>query len=269
MSDWLFVEIPVVLTVLAVIAALLGFPLYYWIDDRRRRRKTMTGPGAVVAAVKTKDPPAPNTERRPVFVGQTVVEVIYSETNQIRGIITVDARGAYRVRTEFWDTGDWDVARVAFWNSAHVGTFTDTLDNARVLCLDHMAATTARYPPIMSQPTPSVNEADVARVIRRDFAGTDVPEVEAIVMGYGRDAYHSEPHRVRLAALKLAAGNLEALRRHIDTARMDFRDVLAAAEYPEATRVWTRIDRLSPEERQQIYDDDWRQYEGWLTRPNA
>jgi len=116
----------------------------------------------------------------------------------------------------------------------------------------------------MTQPAPSVSEEDVARVIRRDFSDTDVPAAEAIVMEYGRESFEREADRVRLAALKLAAGSIEALRRHINNAKCDFRDVLSAAEYPKATKVWNRIDRLSPEKRQEIYDDDWRQYENWL-----
>jgi len=121
----------------------------------------------------------------------------------------------------------------------------------------------------MTQPTPSVSEADVARVIRRDFSDIEVSAAEAIVMEYGGESYEREPDRVRLAALKLAAGNIDSLRRHIDYAKSDFRDVLSAAEYPKATKVWSRIDRLSPEKRQEIYDDDWRQYEDWLRRDRA
>jgi len=87
------------------------------------------------------DPPPPDTENRPTIVGQTVVDVIYSATNTVRGIISVDSNGVYRVRTEFWDTGDWLTARVAFWNQGHLGTVTDTLDSARLLCRERMAAT--------------------------------------------------------------------------------------------------------------------------------
>jgi hypothetical protein len=89
----------------------------------------------------TDAPPPPDIEGGPTIAGQTLVEVIYSVGNHIRGIITVDPKGLYRVRTEVWDTGDWDSARIAFWNQGLLGTITDTLDNARVLCHERIAET--------------------------------------------------------------------------------------------------------------------------------
>jgi len=47
---------------------------------------------------------------------------------------------------------------------------------------------------------------------------------------------------------------------------MDYRDVLSAAEYPQATRRWGRIDRMTAAEVQALYDADWRQYEEWFRR---
>lgn len=84
---------------------------------------------------------------------------------------------------------------------------------------------------------------------------------------YGREPHEREPSRVRLAALKLAAGDLEALQRHIESAKTDFRDVLSEAEYPQATRVWNRMDGWPTARRQAIYEADWKQYEEWLNRP--
>jgi hypothetical protein len=118
----------------------------------------------------------------------------------------------------------------------------------------------------MTQPTPSVSEADVERVLTRDFSDTDLPAARAIVLDYGRESHEIEPDRVRLAALKLAAGDVQALRRHVDVAKMDFRDALLAAEYPKAGKFLSRMDRLSAEKRQEIYDADWKQYEDWLRR---
>lgn len=83
-------------------------------------------------------PPKPDTSHQPRILGQDVVEVIYSSSNYVRGIISRDARGIYRVRTEFWDTGDWDIARIAYWGQEHIGTFADTLENARKLCQEQM-----------------------------------------------------------------------------------------------------------------------------------
>ena len=91
-------------------------------------------------------PPPPETEGRPTIDGQTVVEVIYSHGKDVRGIIAVDSNGTYRVRTEYWDVRHWEDERVAFWNQGLLGTKTDTLDNARLLCRARLAETRRRVP---------------------------------------------------------------------------------------------------------------------------
>ena len=118
----------------------------------------------------------------------------------------------------------------------------------------------------MTQPTPTVTAADVDRIVRRDFPADRVDEVHARLIDYGSEEWHPEIDRVRLAVLKLAAGNLEELRMHLGIAKIDFRDVLSAAEYPLYTKKWFHIDKLPPDERQQIIDADWKQYQAWLTR---
>lgn len=121
-----------------------------------------------------------------------------------------------------------------------------------------------RAPFELSQP--SWTAADVARVIRRDFPEADVAAAEAVVLEYGREDHEPEPDRVRLAALKLAAGNIEKLRGHITVAKADFRDVILAAEFPKRAKVWVGIDRMPPEKQEKIRDDDRKQYETWLKR---
>jgi hypothetical protein len=59
-----------------------------------------------------------------------------------------------------------------------------------------------------SQPTPTVTSTDVDRIVRRDYRAEQVPEVHAKLEEYGREAWHREAHRVRVAVLKLAAGSL-------------------------------------------------------------
>jgi hypothetical protein len=79
---------------------------------------------------------------------------------------------------------------------------------------------------------------------------------------YGLD---SEPCRVQLAALKLAAGSISALKREIQTAKCDFRDVLCGAEYPRYSREIAFSD--APESvKRAVIEDDWKQYEAWLKR---
>lgn len=83
---------------------------------------------------------------------------------------------------------------------------------------------------------------------------------------YGTESWEGEPHRVRLAALKLAAGSMERLRVHIESAKCDYRDVLAPAEYPGYSSRVRGLRELPSDEVQTIIDDDWRQYQDWLTR---
>ena len=83
---------------------------------------------------------------------------------------------------------------------------------------------------------------------------------------YGTESWEGEPHRVRLAALKLAAGSMERLRVHIESAKCDYRDVLAPAEYPGYSSRVRGFRELPSGEVQTIIDDDWRQYQDWLTR---
>lgn len=117
------------------------------------------------------------------------------------------------------------------------------------------------------QPHPNVSSADVERIVRRDFPAERVEEVLALLDEYGTEDWRREPHRVRLAVLKLAAGNMDRLRYQIEGAKRDYRDVLGPAEYPGYGKRWFRIEELPPDERRRIIDADWQQYQDWLSRP--
>ena len=114
------------------------------------------------------------------------------------------------------------------------------------------------------QPTPEVSDADVERIVRRDFPDDVIAEVLEMLSGYGTEQWHKEVARVRLAALKLADGDIERLRGEIEQAGCDYRDTLAAAEYPRYIRF--QVNELSPDERQRVIAADWRQYQAWFTR---
>ncbi len=116
------------------------------------------------------------------------------------------------------------------------------------------------------QPTPDVSAEDVERILRRDFPDNQIDEARRLLQTYGTESWHRETHRVRLAALKLAAGDVDRLRIEIDTAGTDYRDVLAPAEYPEYFRRIRSPNSVSPEERRRIIDADWKQYSQWLAR---
>ena len=77
--------------------------------------------------------------------------------------------------------------------------------------------------------------------------------------------WQRERDRVQLAALKLANGDFDALREHVDVACSDYRDVLAAAEYPAYSRRGWRTP-FARGERAKIFEADWSQYQTWLQR---
>jgi len=72
-------------------------------------------------------------------------------------------------------------------------------------------------------------------------------DVIHILEKYGRDSSAKEVARVRLAILKLAGTDIEKISEYTQAARMDYRDVLARAEYPAQVNAKTWA--LRPEEK--------------------
>jgi hypothetical protein len=118
-----------------------------------------------------------------------------------------------------------------------------------------------------SRPLPDLTAADLERIVRRDFSSEQFPEVMTI-LGELDNRWGSI--RVRLAALKLADGSLEVLKKQIAFANQDYRDVLVAAEYPGRWKVTSTFydlpKKVSKKERQRIVDADWQQYQDWLRK---
>ena len=118
----------------------------------------------------------------------------------------------------------------------------------------------------ISQPIPQVTPDDVERVVCRDFTADEYATVTAMLNEYGTEKWHREPTRVRLAALKVANGSVQKLRACVESAKRDYRDALAAAEFPAYFKIGFRVRELPEKERRRIIGDDWRQYEEWLRR---
>ena len=116
----------------------------------------------------------------------------------------------------------------------------------------------------MQQPVPKVTESDVSRIVARDFSADEIARAHAILNDYGMESWEREIARVRVAALKLAAGSLEALRSHVKVAKSDYRDVLAAAEYPAYMSVAFRSH--PPADGEMRISTDWEQYREWFER---
>lgn len=116
------------------------------------------------------------------------------------------------------------------------------------------------------QPVPNVSATDVERIVRRDYRPQEVASVLDDLTEYGKEAWHREPLRVRLAILRLAAGDREALRSHLEVAKRDYRDVLAGAEYPNYLRRVPASEDLADQEKQKAINQDWRQYQNWFEK---
>lgn len=102
---------------------------------------------------------------------------------------------------------------------------------ARGLTDPDPGATRGRVPPPRPyrpmDPIPDFAAVDAEA--RRRF-GADGDAAVEVIARYGAEPHHREPERVRTVALILADGDLDRLRRLIDLANVDYRDVLAAYE---------------------------------------
>jgi hypothetical protein len=112
------------------------------------------------------------------------------------------------------------------------------------------------------QPTPTVTDGDVERVVRRDYPMNVAEILELIATIEMR-----EKPRVMLACLKNGGGSVEKLKGELANATGWYREILGEAEYPLATKRWSRIESLSDDEVRAIYEKDWRQYFEWFSRP--
>src|SRR5262245_50937239 len=96
----------------------------------------------------------------------------------------------------------------------------------------------------MRQPPPSVTEADIERVVRRDFPATVAAEILDLIATIDV----REKPRVVLACLKIANGDLDRLRADLADASGWYREFLGEAEYPLATKRWSRMASLPENE---------------------
>jgi BMFP domain-containing protein YqiC len=115
----------------------------------------------------------------------------------------------------------------------------------------------------------NVSVEDVERVARRDFLAAQLSEVATVLRGFDNQSEIVRT-RVRLGALKLADGNLEALQKYIAAANQDYWDVVSWAEYCLNRKVSMDLNRspkkLSTEVQKQTPNVLWQQYEDWLRR---
>jgi hypothetical protein len=112
----------------------------------------------------------------------------------------------------------------------------------------------------------------VHRKVCQLFSEEEQPETILLLekqCGRGLPFYESagprDLERVRLAVLKLSDGNLSELRKQVDLAKRDWRDVLVFAEQPEAFEMgFVDYSHLAPAKRAEIDARDRQQYDSWL-----
>ena len=117
-----------------------------------------------------------------------------------------------------------------------------------------------------SQPVAVITDADVERIVRRDYAAEQVPEIVDALASYGVEEWEREAPRVRAAILKLANGDRARLLEELAVAKRDYRDVLAGAEYLTYGALTLRDPAASPEDVQRAITSDWAQFQDWLHR---
>ena len=110
--------------------------------------------------------------------------------------------------------------------------------------------------------TIGMTPALVQRLIERLFAEVDWASAIALLADHAAAARHPEVVRVQIAALKLSEGTLEKLRQAIKDAHVDYRDVLAWAEYP--AQMHSPVTGLSTDQKTLLISADHAQYDVWL-----
>jgi hypothetical protein len=103
---------------------------------------------------------------------------------------------------------------------------------------------------------------DVERVVRRDYA----PDMVADILRQIDATEVREKARVVLTCLKLAKGDVTHLQAYLRDASGWYREFLSEAEYPLASKRWSRMEKMTDEEQASIYERDWKQYIAWLGR---
>lgn len=86
-------------------------------------------------------------------------------------------------------------------------------------------------------------------------------EIMKILDIYGEDSSEKGRARVQLAILKLSGGDLDQVRKNVELANGDFRDVIGWAEYPEESSARNPNDLEDIRRRR---ERDRQQYLDWL-----
>lgn len=114
----------------------------------------------------------------------------------------------------------------------------------------------------MPQYHPDVTDADVERIVKRDYPSA----LHAAIFEMIRGSEVREKPRVMLACLKNGKGDFEKLKGELTNASGWYRESILEAEYPNYTKKMFRIERMPAEEQESIFEADKAQYLKWLSR---
>ena len=107
-----------------------------------------------------------------------------------------------------------------------------------------------------------VTDADIERIIVRDYPPDQHAKIRELIQGIEV----REKPRVMLACLKNGRGDFKKLEGELANASGWYREIILEAEYPNYSKKMFRIDRLTPEEKERIFEADKAQYLAWLSR---
>lgn len=85
--------------------------------------------------------------------------------------------------------------------------------------------------PIAKPHAPPPLSPAVVEELESQFQGEDRKIVADLLLSYGEEALEAGAERVRLDILDLCSGEVERVRKLVEMAKTDYRDLLVAAEY--------------------------------------
>lgn len=110
-------------------------------------------------------------------------------------------------------------------------------------------------------------DRNILRKIKNYWPDEDPLAILDILNAYGTGEMERGKTRVHLAILKCSDGHLDRLSDLVATAKRDWRDIVAFAEYPEQMKLgFVAMRELTPAQRKALKKRDAKQYAEWLVR---
>ncbi|URA10625.1 hypothetical protein [Thermospira aquatica] len=82
----------------------------------------------------------------------------------------------------------------------------------------------------MKQKIPHITKSDIIRIIKREFKDYDIECILSILEGYNSESERGK-YRLYASILKLANGNIDLLKKYVNEANNDYRNIISLAEY--------------------------------------